>query len=49
MKSIQTLIETLKDLIAEATQSRSEYNNRQLIPIPVPVSERKLPNNQHIH
>jgi hypothetical protein len=47
MKSIQTLIETLKELISEAAQNRSGYNNLRLIPLPVKTQERKLPNNKH--
>jgi len=50
MKTIQNLIETLKDIIAEATQNRGEYENMQLIPIPVQNQERKMPvNNNHNH
>jgi hypothetical protein len=47
MKSIQILLETLKDLIAEATQNRSEYENMRLIPIPVKSQERKFPKNSN--
>ena len=50
MKTIQDLIETLKDLISEATQSRSDYENMRLIPIPVQNQERKMPmNNSNNH
>jgi hypothetical protein len=44
MKSIQVLLDTLKELISEATQNRSGYENMRLIPIPVKTQERKLPN-----
>jgi hypothetical protein len=44
MKSIKTLIETLKELISEASQNRSGYNNMRLIPLPVKTQQRKLPN-----
>ncbi len=44
MKSIQTLLEPLKELISEAAQNRSGYNNMRLIPLPVKTQERKLPN-----
>jgi hypothetical protein len=44
MKSIQILLDTLKELISEATQNRSGYENMRLIPIPVKTQERKLPN-----
>jgi hypothetical protein len=48
MKTIQDLIEALKDIISEATQSRSDYENLRLIPIPVENPERKMPmNNQN--
>lgn len=47
MKSIQTLIETLKELISEAAQNRSGYNNLRLIPLPVKNQQRKLPNNNN--
>jgi len=43
MKSIKTLIETLKELISEATQNRSGYNNMRLIPLPVKTQQRKMP------
>jgi hypothetical protein len=49
MKSIQILLETLKELISEASQSRSGYNNMRLIPLPVKTQERKLPNNNNQH
>jgi hypothetical protein len=53
MKTIQNLIETLKDIISEATQSRSDYENMRLIPIPVQNNERRTPmnnqNNQNHH
>jgi hypothetical protein len=44
MKSIQILLDTLKELISEATQNRSGYENMRLIPVPVKTQERKLPN-----
>jgi hypothetical protein len=44
MKSIKTLIETLKELISEAAQNRSDYNNMRLIPLPVKTQQRKMPN-----
>jgi hypothetical protein len=47
MKSIQTLLETLKELISEATQNRSGYENMRLIPLPVKTQERKIPNNNN--
>jgi len=47
MKAIQTLLETLKELISEATQNRSGYENMRLIPVPVKSQERKLPNNNN--
>jgi len=43
MKSIKTLIETLKELISEASQNRSGYNNLRLIPLPVKTQQRKMP------
>jgi hypothetical protein len=48
MKSIQNLLDTLKELISEAAQNRSGYNNMRLIPLPVKTQERKFPNqNNH--
>ena len=47
MKSIKTLIETLKELISEATQNRSGYDNMRLIPLPVKTQQRKMPNNNN--
>ena len=47
MKTIQNLIDTLKDIIAEATQSRGDYENMQLIPIPVQNQDRQMPVNNH--
>jgi hypothetical protein len=47
MKSIQILLETLKELISEAAQNRSGYENLRLIPLPVKTQERKLPNNNN--
>ena len=44
MKTIQNLLETLKELISEAAQNRSDYNNMRLIPLPVKNQERKFPN-----
>jgi|GEM_PF-435275 len=44
MKSIKTLIETLKELISDASQTRSGYNNMRLIPLPVKTQQRKMPN-----
>jgi len=49
MKTIQNLIETIKDLISEASQNHSGYNNVQLIPIPVSNQERNIPTNQNRH
>lgn len=49
MKSLQILLDTLKELISEAAQNRSGYENMRLIPVPVRNQERKLPkpnNNQ---
>jgi hypothetical protein len=43
MKSITTLIEMLKELISEASQNRSGYNNMRLIPLPVKTHQRKMP------
>jgi hypothetical protein len=45
MKSIQILLDTLKELISEAGQNRSSYENMRLIPLPVKTQERKLPTN----
>jgi hypothetical protein len=48
MKSIQNLLEILKELISESAQNQSGYNNMRLIPLPVKTQERKLPNqNNH--
>jgi hypothetical protein len=47
MKSIQILLDTLKELISEAAQNRSGYENLRLIPVPVKTQERKLPNNNN--
>lgn len=47
MKSIQNLIENLKDLIAEATQNRTRYENIRLIPVPVKSQNQKLTNNNN--
>jgi hypothetical protein len=47
MKSIQTLIETLKELISEAAQNQSGYKNMRLIPLPVKTEQRRLPNNNN--
>ena len=44
MKSIKNLIETLKELISDATQNRSGYDNMRLIPLPVKTQQRNLPN-----
>jgi hypothetical protein len=44
MKTIQNLLETLKELISEAAQNRSGYENMRLIPLPVKNQERKFPN-----
>ncbi len=49
MKSIKILLDTIKDLISEAAQRQSGYDNIRLIPIPVKTQERELPrsnNNQ---
>ncbi len=42
MKSIQNLLETLKELISEATQNRSGYENMRLIPLPVKNSGKEI-------
>ena len=34
----------LKELISEATQNRSGYDNMRLIPLPVKTQQRKMPN-----
>jgi hypothetical protein len=47
MKSIQILLDTIKELISEAAQNRSGYDNMRLIPIPVKSQERKLPTNNN--
>jgi len=47
MKSIQILLETLKELISEATQNRSGYENMRLIPLPVKTQDGKLPNHNN--
>jgi len=47
MKAIQNLLETLKELISEAAQNQSGYENMRLIPLPVRTQERKLPNNHN--
>ena len=47
MNPIRILLETIKDLIAEATQSQSGYDQVQLIPIPSETPERNLPNNHN--
>ena len=47
MKSIQILLDTIKELISEAAQNRSGYENLRLIPIPVKTQERKFPNNNN--
>jgi hypothetical protein len=44
MKSLQTLLETLKELISDAAQNRSGYENLRLIPLPVKTQEGKFPN-----
>ncbi len=49
MKTIQNLIETLKDLISEATQGRTNNNDLRLIPIPVRNQERNIPGNRNNH
>ncbi|HCL82434.1 MAG TPA: hypothetical protein DIC22_00600 [Chitinophagaceae bacterium] len=49
MKSIQTLLDLLKELISESAQNRSGYNNMRLIPLPVKTQERKLPNQNNNH
>ena len=41
MKSIKNLIETLKELISEASQNRSGYNNMRLIPLPVKTQRKE--------
>ncbi len=46
MKTIQNLIETLKDLIAEVAQGGSN-NDLHLVPIPVRNQERNIPGNQN--
>ncbi len=47
MKSIQILLDAIKELISEAAQNRSGYDNMRLIPIPVKNQERQLPNNNN--
>jgi hypothetical protein len=47
MKTIQNLLETIKELISEATQNRSGYKNMRLIPVPVRTQEKKIPNNNN--
>jgi hypothetical protein len=47
MKTLQNLLETIKELISEATQNRSEYENMRLIPVPVRTEERRIPNNNN--
>jgi hypothetical protein len=47
MNSIKNLIETLKELISEAAQNRSGYNNMRLIPLPVKTQQRKMPTANH--
>jgi hypothetical protein len=47
MKSIKSLIETLKELISESAQNRSGYNNMRLIPLPVKTQQRKMPNSNN--
>jgi hypothetical protein len=44
MKTLQNLLETLKELISEATQSRPDYNDMRLIPLPVKNQDRNYPN-----
>ena len=44
MKTIHNLLETLKELISEASQNRSDYDKMRLIPIPVNNQDRKFPN-----
>jgi hypothetical protein len=44
MKSLRNLLDTLKELISESAQNRSDYNNMRLIPLPVKTQERKFPN-----
>ena len=43
MKTIQNLLETLKELISEAAQNPSGYNNMRLIPLPVKNQGKNLP------
>jgi hypothetical protein len=43
MKTIQHLLETLKEIIAEATENHYDYDDMRLIPIPVKSQERNLP------
>jgi hypothetical protein len=47
MKTIQNLIDTLKELISEATQNGADYENMRLIPIPVSNQDRKMPVNNY--
>jgi hypothetical protein len=49
MKTIQNLIETLKDLIAEAMQGGENTNDLRLVPIPVRNQERNVPGNHSSH
>ena len=44
MKTIQNLLETLKELISEAAQNQSGYNNMRLIPLPVKNQVKSFPN-----
>lgn len=44
MKTIQNLLETLKELISEAAQKQSGYNNMRLIPLPVKNQDKNFPN-----
>ena len=47
MKTIQNLLETIKELISEATQNQGGCENMRLIPIPAGTSESNLPNNNN--
>ena len=47
MKTIQILLDTIKELISEAAQNKSGYENMRLTPIPIKTQERKLPNNNN--
>jgi hypothetical protein len=47
MKTIQNLIDTLKDLISEVSQGNNSNGDLRLVPIPVRNQERNIPGNQN--